>query len=150
MPKKTVINDDKLTSVEITDRYGDSCIKLAFENSEDRFLIRKIFDKNDLIFKKSEKLVGKNVFVTAWDPIGKPGLYSKNQWFSDVNETNTDEKRTKGILEIARPSSSENDKTQNKLIDKGPCVICGIEDNRVCYSEDGGESWMHYFCKFPV
>ena len=76
-----------------------------------------------------KKLIGQNVTVTCWDPQNAPGMWSKNDWFKDITLVN-------------------NITDTSHILDKGPCIKCGIYDHFVCFSEDFGQSWMHRSSSF--
>ena len=129
MPDKIVINNDILVSVEETERYGTKCIKLNFQNSSPKYQDIKVFDKTNSAWENANALIGKSVQVTCWDPIGEPGKWSNDNWYKDIF------------------SFDKKIESSSSKFTKGPCSICGKEDVTVCYSEDGGNTWMHYVCR---
>ena len=134
MPDKIVINNDILVSVEETERYGTKCIKLNFQNSSPKYQDIKVFDKTNSSWENANALIGKSVQVTCWDPIDEPGKWSNDNWYKD-------------IFLLDKKIESSSSKFNRGTFNKGPCSICGKEDFTVCYSEDGGNSWMHYVCR---
>ena len=129
MPETIVINNDILVSVEETERYGTKCIKLNFQNSSPKYQDIKVFDKTSSAWENANALIGKSVQVTCWDPIGEPGKWSNDNWYKDIF------------------SFDKKIESSSSKFTKGPCSICGKEDGTVCYSEDGGNTWMHYVCR---
>jgi hypothetical protein len=126
----TVINNDVLVSVEKATYENMQCIKLNFQKSNSKYKNLEVFEVNnmDQVFVDTKKLIGQNVTVTCWDPPNAPGMWSNNNWFKEITlvKNNTD--------------------TLN-IMDKGPCIKCGVYDHFVCFSKDFGKTWMHYACK---
>ena len=48
---------------------------------------------------------------------------------------------------ISETGFIKNNTETSHILDKGPCIKCGIYDHFVCYSKDFGKTWMHYRCK---
>ena len=130
MATVTVIDDDILISVEKATYENVECIKVNFQKSNSKYKNLEVFEGNnmDQIFVDTKKLIGQNVTVTCWDHHNSPGMYSKNNWFKD-------------IIPLGDTSNMSH------VIEKGPCVKCGIYDHFVGYSEDFGKTWMHYKCR---
>ena len=124
MAEEFIISEDVLVSVQETFLDGVKCIKLNFKNNPPKFQEVDFADAEDTIFKKAKGFVGKSVRVIGWDQ----ETNSKIQFNGN---------RVKDIVEVVH------------LIDKSSCLICGKSDNLLNYSEDFGNSWMHYRCKFP-
>jgi len=135
----TVIDNDILISVEKVIYENAECIKVNFQKSNSKYKNLGVFEKNniDQIFLETKNHIGKNVKVNCFDPDNKPGEWSANNWFKDIIPlANTSD--------IVSPSDTSN---MSHVIEKGPCVKCGIYDHFVGYSEDFGKTWMHYKCR---
>ena len=130
MSTVTVINSDILLSVEKAIYQNVECIKINFQKSNSKYKNLEVFEGNnmDQVFEDTKKLIGQKVTVTCWDPHNAPGMWSKNDWFKDII-----------LVNKIRDTSY--------IIDKGPCIKCGIYDQFVCFSEDFGQTWMHYACR---
>jgi len=126
----TVINNDILISVEKATYENVECIKVNFQKSNSKYKNLEVFEGNnrEQVFGDTKKLIGQNVTVTCWDPYNAPGMWSKNNWFKDIILVN-------------------NITDTSHILDKGPCIKCGIYDHFVCFSEDFGQTWMHYKCR---
>ena len=125
-----VIDNDILISVEKVTYENVECIKVNFQKCNSKYKNLEVFERNniDQIFIDTKKLIGQNVQVTCWDPNDAAGIWSKNNWFKD-------------IIPLTNKSNMSH------VIEKGPCVKCGIYDHFVGYSEDFGKTWMHYKCR---
>ena len=130
MPTVTVINNDILISVEKATYENVECIKVNFQKSNSKYKNLEVFEGNNMeqVFVDTKKLIGQNVTVTCWDPHNAPGMWSKNNWFKDITLVNN-------VIDTSH------------ILDKGPCIKCGIFDHFVNFSEDFGQTWMHYACK---
>ena len=130
MATTTVIDDDILISVEKATYENVECIKVNFQKSNSKYKNLEVFERNnmDQIFVDTKKLIGQNVTVTCWDPYNATGKYSKNNWFKDITLV-------------------KNISNTSHIMDKGPCIKCGIYDHFVNFSEDFGQTWMHYKCR---
>ena len=135
MATVTVIDNDILISVEKATYENVECIKVNFQKNNSKYKNLEVFEGNnmDQVFVDTKKLIGQNVKVTCWDRYNAPGIYSQSNWFKDI------------ILVNGISKNSYN--TENSLMDKGPCIKCGIYDHFVGYSQDFGQTWMHYECK---
>jgi len=125
-----VIDNDILISVEKATYENVECIKVNFQKSNSKYKNLEVFERNniDKIFIDTKKLIGQNVQVTCWDPNDATGIWSKNNWFKDITLV-------------------KNISNTSYIIDKGPCIKCGIYDHFVNFSEDFGQTWMHYKCR---
>ena len=126
----TVINNDILISVAKTTYENVECIKVNFQKSNSKYKNLEVFEGNNMeqVFVDTKKLIGQNVKVTCWDPHNAPGMWSQNNWFKDITLVN-------------------NITDTSHIMDKGPCIKCGIYDHFVCFSKDFGQTWMHYKCR---
>ena len=147
MPNTLVIKSDILNSVEDScktpDGFSIECIKVSFKNHPSRYLDKKNFNKDPLNMSELKRLIGEEVRVFAWDPPGRQGTYSNKFWFSKIIAVSA------LVEEIPYNLKTTSPNTNHKMIQKGKCIICGIEDNMVGYSENFGKNWMHYRCRFP-
>ena len=125
-----VVENDILISVDIAIHQGLRCICVGFENGLFKYKNIEVFDDEKKIIENFRHFIGNSVRVTGGEPKNEQGKWSNNSWFKDI------------IL------ISEINKYPH-LIDKGNCKICGVMDNLLSYSEDFGNTWMHYSCKFP-
>lgn len=122
----TVIDNDILISVEKAIYQNVKCIKVNFKKNNSKYKNIEVFEKNnsDQVFVDTKSLIGKNVKVTCWDPHDAPGMWSKNNWFKDITFIN-----------------------QGLTGSRGKCIKCGLYIRSSSYTEDFGQSWMHYDCK---
>ena len=132
MPDVLIIDNDVITSVELDIRKYNgidcNCIRLNFKKEQPKYKNPAIFDNEgglEETFAHAKKFVNKNVKIYCWDPIDQPGKHSKDNWYYK-------------ILEI--------EKNDSHILDKGPCLICGIKDNFVNFTKNNGRSWMHFKC----
>jgi len=125
-----VIDNDILISIEKVTYENVECIKVNFQKSNSKYKNLEVFEKNsiDQVFIDTKKLIDKNVQVTCWDPNDAPGTWSKNNWFKDITL-------------VSHISNSPH------IFDKGPCIKCKTYDLYVNFSQDFGQTWMHYSCK---
>lgn len=59
---------------------------LTFEDGSQKTMKVSTFDPNLLVTDKAKSLVGRRVITTCWDPVGKPGKWSRLNYFRNVYE----------------------------------------------------------------
>ena len=81
----TLSSPDLLVDVLENQLYqGSSCTVLILGDKSRRYMKTSTFDPTGLITENAKKLKGKRVRISCWDPINKPGYWTKQGYFRNV------------------------------------------------------------------
>ncbi len=83
----TLSKPDTLMNVDLNvPHHGSSCTVITLGDKTKRYLKTATFDRNGAVTARAQKLIGKRVRTTCWDPIYDPGKWSSKGYFRDIYE----------------------------------------------------------------